>query len=82
MELNYRKESRCNRIMRSKSFDTQEMRKRERERPEGSRRSERHSHFMDGNDKKCLPDGRKESKNQEKFKKCGTKFMPERGWMG
>ena len=31
----------------------------ERDRPEGSRRVERPSHLVDGNNKKCLPNGRK-----------------------
>ena len=31
----------------------------ERERPEGSRRVERLSYLVDGNNRKCLPDGRK-----------------------
>ena len=44
-------------MMRSNSFDTQEVREIGRE---GSRRVERLSHLVDGNDGKCLPDGRKE----------------------
>ena len=43
-------------MMRSKSFDIAGGK---RDRPEGSRRVERFSHFMDGNNRKCLPDGRK-----------------------
>ena len=55
MELDFRKKSRRNGMMRSKSFETQEV----RERPEGSRRVERLSHLMDLNNGRCLPDGRK-----------------------
>ena len=45
MELDSRKKSRQDRIMRSKSFETQEV----RDRPEGSRRVEKFSHLVDGN---------------------------------
>ena len=55
MELDSRKKSRRDRMMRSKSFETQEMRDSLGE----SRRVERLSHLMDGNSKRCLPDGRK-----------------------
>ena len=55
MELDSRKKRRRDRIMRSNSFDAQ---KGERDRPEGTRRVERRSHFVDGNNRRCLPDGR------------------------
>ena len=55
MELDSRKKSRRDRMMRSKSFDTQEMSEIRKE----SKRVERLSHLMDGNNRKCLPDGRK-----------------------
>ena len=55
MELDSRKKSRRDRIMRSKSFKTQEV----RDRPERSRRVEKLFHLMDGNNRRCLPDGRK-----------------------
>ena len=51
MELDSRK-GRRNRMMRSKSFDSQV-----RDRPEGSRRVKRISHLVNGNNR-CLPDGR------------------------
>ena len=56
MELDYRKKSTRDRMMRSKSFETQEG---ERDRPEGSRRVESLFHFMDGNNRRCLSDGKK-----------------------
>ena len=56
MELDYRKKSRQDRMMHSNSFDTQEVR--EINRPEGSRRVERLSHLVYGNNGRCLPDGR------------------------
>ena len=49
--------------MRSKSFDTQEVR--ERDRPEGSRRVERLSHLVDGNNERYLPDGEEECKKKQ-----------------
>ena len=55
MELDSRKKSRRDRTMRSKSFDTQAV----RDRPERGRRVERSSHLLDGNNIKCLPDGKK-----------------------
>ena len=42
--------------MRSKSFDTQEVREIDRK---GRRRVERLSHFMNRNNGRCLPDGKK-----------------------
>ena len=56
MEFDSRKKSRRDSMMRSKSFDMQEG---ERDRPEGSRRVERLSHLVDGNNRRCLPDGRR-----------------------
>ena len=52
MELDFRKKSRQDRTMRSNSFDTQKVR--------GiTRRVERLSHFVDENNRRYLPDGRK-----------------------
>ena len=59
MELDSRKKSRRDRIMRSKSFDMHYAGG-ERDKPEGSKRVERLSHLVDGNNRRCLPDGRKE----------------------
>ena len=56
MKLDSRKKRRRDRMMRSKSFDTQEVRE---DRPEQSRRVERLSHLVYGNNGRCLPDGRK-----------------------
>ena len=56
MELDSRKKSRRDRMMRSNSFDTQEM----RDSLEGSGRVKRFSHLMYGNNRRCLSDGRKE----------------------
>ena len=55
MELDSRKKSRRDRIMRSNSFDTQEVREIGRKKAG----VERLSHFVDGNNGRCLPDGRK-----------------------
>ena len=55
MELDSRKKSRRDRMMRSNSFRT----RCERDRPEGSRRVERLSHLVNGNNRRCLPDERK-----------------------
>ena len=41
--------------MRPKSFETQEV----RDSPTGSRRVERLSHLMEGNNRRCFPNGRK-----------------------
>ena len=54
MELDSRKKSTRDRMMRSKSFETEG----EKDKPEGNRRVERLSHLMDGNNRKCLTDGR------------------------
>ena len=56
MKSDSRKKSRRDRMMRSKSFDTQEVRKIVKEE---SRRVERLSHLVYGNNRRCLPDGRK-----------------------
>ena len=61
MELDSRKKSRRNCMMRLKSFGTQEVR------PEGSRRVERFSHLMDGNIERCLPDERNEMQKPGKI---------------
>ena len=53
MELDSRKKSRRDRMMRSKNAGD------ERDRPEGSRRVERLSYFIDVNNRRCFPDGRK-----------------------
>ena len=55
MELDSSKKNRRNRMMRSNSFDTQKV----RDRRKGSRTVERLSHLVDGNNRRCLPDGRK-----------------------
>ena len=55
MELDSRKKSRRDRMMRSNSSDTQEV----KDRPEGSRRVERFSHLVYRNKGRCLPDERK-----------------------
>ena len=57
MKLDSGKKNRCDRMMCLKSFETQEVR--ERDRPEGSRRVKRLFHVIDGKNKRCLPDGRK-----------------------
>ena len=44
-------------MMRSNSFDTQEVREIGRK---GSRRVEMLSHLVDGNNRRCLSDGRKD----------------------
>ena len=56
MKLDSRKKSRRDRMMRSKSFWDAGG---ERDRPDGSRRVERLSHLVNGNNRRCLPDGRK-----------------------
>ena len=71
MELDSRKKSRRDRMMRSKSFETQEV----RERPEGSRRVERLSHLEIMEDV-FLMEG-KDCKDQERLK-MRRKSMPER----
>ena len=55
MELDSRKKSRHNGMMHSKNFETKEV----RDRLEGSRRVERLSHFVNGNNRRCFQDGRK-----------------------
>ena len=56
MELDSRKKSRRDRMMHLESF---EMQGGERNRLEESRRVKRHFHFVDGNNRRCLRDGRK-----------------------
>ena len=58
-------------MMRSKSFDTLEV----RERPEECRRVEMFSHPMDGNNGRCLPDGRKGLQSPGEIKDVKKKFM-------
>ena len=70
MELDSRKKSRRDRMMRSKSFETQEM----RDKPEGSSRVERFSHLVDENNGRCLPDGRKEMQNPGEIKNVKKKI--------
>ena len=57
MELDSRKKSRRDRIMRSKNFEPQKVK--EISRKEGSRRVERLSNFVDGKNRRCFPGGRK-----------------------
>ena len=66
MELHFRK-SRQDRMMCSKSFETQEIR------PERSRRVERFSHLVDGNNR-CFPDGRKEMRRPGKIENVKKKI--------
>ena len=61
MELDSRKKSRRDRMMRSKSLRDA---RREKDRPKESRRIERLSHLMDENNK-SFPDGRKECKTRK-----------------
>ena len=59
MRLDSRKKSRPDRMMRSKSFDTQEMREigwKEVGELDGSRRVERLSHLENANNRSCIPD--------------------------
>ena len=56
MELDSRKKRRGDRMMRSKKLLDAGG---ERDRPEKSRRVERFSHCVGGNNRKCLPEGRK-----------------------
>ena len=59
MELDSKKKSRRDRLMRLKSFTT----RCERDRPEESRKVERLSHLEYGNNGRCVPDGRKEMRS-------------------
>ena len=70
MKLDSRKKSRRDRMMRSKSFDMQEV----RDMPEASGRIERLSHLMDGNNGRCLPDGRKEMQSPGKIENLKKKI--------
>ena len=60
MELDSKKKRRRDRMMRSNSFDTQEVRE------IGWKEAgvERLSHPVDGNNRRCLPDGRKGMRTQ------------------
>ena len=60
MELDSRKKSRRDRMMRSKNFEMQD-------RLEESRRAERLSHLMNGNNRRCLSNGRKGIQKPEKI---------------
>ena len=70
MELDFRKKSRRDRMMRSKSFDTQEVREIGRKKAG----VERLSHLVDGNNKRCLPDGRKGMQSQGKIEDVKKKI--------
>ena len=70
MELDSRKKSRRDRIMRSNSFDTQEVREIGRKKAG----VERLSHFVDGNNGRCLPDGRKGMQRSEKIEDVKKKI--------
>ena len=71
MELDSRKKSRRDRMMRSNSFDTQEVREIGRE---GSRRVERLFHLVDGNNRRCLPGGRKRMQRPGKIEDVKKKI--------
>ena len=62
MELDSRKKDR---MMRSNSFDTQKVREIGRKEAGELKRL---SNPIDENNRKCLPDGKKESENQERLK--------------
>ena len=66
-KIKLRREKWTNRIMRSKSFDTQEVRG---DMPKESRRAERLSHLLDENDKRSLPDRRKKMQRPKKIENC------------
>ena len=67
MDLDFRKKSKRDRIIRSKSFETQEVRE------IGRKEVERLFHLMDWNNRKCLSDGSKEMRRPRKIKMCGKK---------
>ena len=67
MELDFRKKSKRDRMMRSKSFDTQEVR-------EIGRKVERLSHLVYGNNGRCLPDGRKGMRRPEEIEDVKKKI--------
>ena len=71
MELDSRKKSRRDRMMQSKSFYTLEIRKIGSER---NRRVERLSHLVNGNNRKCLPHGRKGMQRSGKIKSVKKKI--------
>ena len=64
MKLDSRKKSRRNRMMRSKSFDTQVVREISWKEAGDSRNF---SHLVDGNYRRCLPDGRKRMQSPGKI---------------
>ena len=64
MELDSRKKSRRNRDAGG-----------ERGRPEGSRRVERLSHLVDGNNRRCLLDGRKGMRSPGKIENVKKKIL-------
>ena len=68
MELDFIKKNRHDRMMRSKSFKTQEV----RDRLEGSRKVERLSHFLDN--RRCLPDRRKKMQERGKIENMKKKI--------
>ena len=70
MELDSRKKSRRDRMMRSKSFDTQGV----RDRSEGSRRVKRLSYLVYGNNRRCLPDGWKGMRRPGKIENVKKKI--------
>ena len=57
MELDSRKKSRRDRMMRSNTFEMHEVMEIDGDRPERSKGVERLSHLMNGNNGSCLPDG-------------------------
>ena len=69
MEFDSRKKSRRDRMMHSNSFETQEVREIAR-----SRRVERLSHLVDGNNRRCLPDGRKGMQSPGKIENVKEKI--------
>ena len=70
MEFDSRKKSEQDSMMHSKSFETQGV----RDRPEGSRRVEWFSHFMDGSNGRCLPNERKGMQSPGKIKNMKKKI--------
>ena len=74
MELDSRKKSRCDRIMRTKIFV---FKKTKEVREIGRKKAGELSHLMHENEKRCLSDGRKGMQKQERLKMCRRKSMPE-----
>ena len=71
MELDSRKKSRRNSMMRSNSFDTQEVKEIGRKEAGESRGI---SNLVDGNDRRCLPDGRKGMRSAGEIKEVKKKI--------